>query len=74
MAQMIGPKYSPAAVSKVREGLGKDDLEALELLIRKALISKEYTKAAGVQGNLSLFDCLLMRSVYKLKYSKQKDK
>ena len=74
MAQMIGPKFSKDAVSKVSAELGSDDKEALQLLIKKAIISKKYTTALGIDGSLSLFDCILMRTVYKLKYSKQKDK
>ncbi len=61
------------------EGLGcmikcekEDDEEALKLLIRKAAIAKRYTDACGVKGELSKFDCVLMRTVYKLKYSKKK--
>ena len=74
MAQMIGPKFSEAAIKKASEGLEADDLTALSLLTKKAIISKKYTTALGINGSLSTFDCLLMRTVYKLKYSKQKGK
>ena len=61
------------------EGLGcmikcekEDDEEALKLLVKKAASAKRYTEACGIKGNLSAFDCILMRTVYKLKYSKKK--
>lgn len=74
MAQMIGPKFSKSAIEKASEGLSEDDLSALSLLLKKAIISKKYTNALGIDGNLSSFDCILMRTVYKFKYSKQKNK
>lgn len=74
MAQMIGPKYSTGAVAKAKEGLSEDDLQALSLLLNKAIICKKYTEALGIDGRLSSFDCILMRTVYKFKYSKQKNK
>ena len=74
MAQMIGPKYSERAVAKAKEGLSEDDLQALSLLLNKAIICKKYTEALGIDGRLSSFDCILMRTVYKFKYSKQKNK
>ena len=74
MAQMIGPKYSKSAVEKAKEDLGDDDKAAMSLLIRKAIVARKYTNALNIDGRLSTFDCLLMRFVYKLKYSKQKDK
>ncbi len=74
MAQMIGPKYSESAIAKAKEGLSEDDLQALSLLLNKAIICKKYTEALGIDGRLSSFDCILMRTVYKFKYSKQKNK
>lgn len=74
MAQMVGPKFSQKAVEKAKEGLSEDDIKALNLLLKKAIISKKYTKALGIDGSLSSFDCILMRTVYKFKYSKQKNK
>jgi len=50
----------------------KDDVEALELLITKAAIAKMYTNACNKKIALSGFDCWLMRTVYKNKYSKKK--
>ena len=51
----------------------KDDVEALEILINKAGISKLYTAACGKKITLGAFDCWLMRTVFKLKYSKKKN-
>ena len=51
----------------------KDDVEALEILINKAGISKLYTAACGKKIKLGAFDCWLMRTVFKLKYSKKKN-
>ena len=51
----------------------KDDVEALEILINKAGISKLYTTACGKKIKLGAFDCWLMRTVFKLKYSKKKN-
>ena len=51
----------------------KDDAGALKMLLEKAAIAKNYTMACGVDTKLSLFDCCLMRNVYKMKYSKKKE-
>lgn len=50
-----------------------DDAEALKLLLEKAFLAARYTHACGVKTQLSVFDCKLMRTVYKKKYSKQKE-
>lgn len=50
-----------------------DDIGALELLIAKAGLAKLYTKACDKKIALSGFDCWLMRTVYKNKYSKKKN-
>lgn len=50
-----------------------DDVGALELLIRKAGLAKLYTDACGKKIKLGGFDCWLMRTVYKKKYSKKKN-
>ncbi|MCQ2592427.1 MAG: class II aldolase/adducin family protein [Treponema sp.] len=50
-----------------------DDLDALELLITKSAIAKLYTDACNKKISLSAFDCWLMRTVYKNKYSKKKN-
>lgn len=50
-----------------------DDTEALKLLIKKSAMVKRYTLACGVNRHLSSFDCNLMRTVYKMKYSKKKE-
>ena len=49
-----------------------EDIDALELLLKKAAISRLYTKAYGVKADLPAFDCALMHFVYKRKYSKKK--
>ncbi|MCF0142466.1 MAG: hypothetical protein HUJ75_03730, partial [Parasporobacterium sp.] len=51
----------------------KDDAEALALLAAKSAITKLQADALGVKGTLSAFDCILMRTVYKMKYSKKKN-
>ena len=50
-----------------------DDGDALMLLMEKAATAKRYSEAFGVQADLSAFDCALMRTVYKMKYSKKKE-
>lgn len=62
------------------EGLGlkvkSDDMgdrEALKLLVKKAAIAKRYSEVMGIDGSLSMLDCMRMRAVYKYKYSKKKD-
>lgn len=52
----------------------EDDVNALEVLIEKAALARLYTKACNVKIKLSGFDCALMHAVYKMKYSKQKNK
>ncbi len=49
-----------------------DDAAALALLVKKAVLAKKYTEKCGVNIKLSGFDCTLMRTVYKMKYSKKK--
>ena len=48
------------------------DTEALKVLTDKAAIAALHTRARRCSASLSLFDCVLMRQVYRLKYSKQK--
>lgn len=48
------------------------DTEALKVLTDKAAIAALHTRALDRSASLSLFDCVLMRQVYRLKYSKQK--
>ena len=50
-----------------------DDTAALRVLTDKAAIAALHTRALGSSAALSLFDCVLMRQVYRLKYSKQKE-
>jgi hypothetical protein len=49
------------------------DTEALRVLTDKAAIAALHTRALKVSAGLSLFDCVLMRQVYRLKYSKKKE-
>lgn len=49
-----------------------DDVDALKMLMDKAVICNLHTQAMKVKGTLSLFDTLLMRRVYVTKYSKRK--
>ena len=49
-----------------------EDLEALRMLMEKAVICNLHTRALKVRGTLSIFDTLLMRRVYVTKYSKRK--
>lgn len=51
----------------------KDDAEALKLLTEKAALTYRYTLSKGVKKTLSYCDCVLMRFVYKKKYSKKKE-
>ena len=48
------------------------DTEALKVLTDKAAIAALHTRALRCRAALSVFDCVLMRQVYRLKYSKQK--
>ena len=54
------------------KGEDAEDTEALEILAEKAATSFLHARALGINAKLSFFDAWLMRSVYKLKYSKQK--
>ncbi len=47
------------------------DLTALCLLAEKSCICWLHTQAQGVSGRLSAFDVRLMRTVYRMKYSKK---
>ena len=73
MAQMIGPRFSADIVSGLKAGLSPDDVRAMDLLVEKAVIAKKYSQACGVKGDLGFFECMRMRAVYKLKYSRQKN-
>lgn len=50
-----------------------DDAEALKLLTEKAAMTYRYSLNRNVSKYLSCFDCVLMRFVYKKKYSKKKE-
>ena len=52
----------------------EDDAQALKMLLKKAAMVKQYTLSCGEKTHLSLLDCLYMRMVYKMKYSKKKEK
>lgn len=49
-----------------------DDAKALEMLVKKAALASRYTSKYKVTARLSFLDCLIMRAVYTMKYSKQK--
>lgn len=49
------------------------DTAALRILTDKAAVAALHTRALNSSAGLSLFDCLLMRQVYRLKYSKKKE-
>ncbi len=49
-----------------------DDIEAMKMLVEKAVICNLHTSEMKVKGTLSVFDTLLMRRVYVTKYSKRK--
>lgn len=52
----------------------EEDVEALELLVKKAAICKIHAAQCGEKGRLSLVDTALMHLVYEMKYSKQNGK
>lgn len=47
------------------------DLAALSMLAKKSCVSWLHSQALGLDGKLSFFDTLLMRTVYLTKYSKK---
>lgn len=49
----------------------QSDLEAIAAILRKGCMTALYAEKRGAKP-LSWFDCLLMRLVYKMKYSKKK--
>ena len=57
----------------VVRGEDASDTEALKVLTDKAAIAALHTRALDVHAGLSLFDCVLMRQVYRLKYAKKKE-
>ena len=52
---------------------GNLGFEILKVLTDKAAIAALHTRALDVHAGLSLFDCVLMRQVYRLKYAKKKE-
>lgn len=53
-------------------GEDASDTAALKVLTDKAALAALHTRALHLRADLSLSDCLLMRSVYRLKYAKMK--
>jgi len=49
------------------------DKRALEILTKKAALAYRYTRVLGIKTKLSYFDCLLMKAVYSMKYSKKRE-
>ncbi len=54
-------------------GDDEDDTEALKILLDKAAVTDLNAASRGMNRKLGLFDCMLMRFVYKKKYSKKKN-
>lgn len=52
----------------------EEDVEALEILVKKAAICKIHASLCGEKGRLSALDTALMHLGYEMKYSKQKGK
>ena len=59
-------------VGCVVKAADREDVNALELLLKKAALCRLYTEALHSDIRLSAFDCALMHFVYKRKYSKKK--
>lgn len=59
-------------VGAVVHGEDSADTAALQVLTDKAALAALHTRALNDNASLSLFDCLLMRQVYRLKYAKKK--
>ena len=59
-------------IGAIVRGEDDGDTAALRVLINKAAIAALHTRALGRPADLSFFDCVLMRQVYRLKYSKKK--
>lgn len=51
----------------------QDDMAALEILADKAAICSIHTAAYNKKARIGFFDAVLMKAVYKMKYSKQKE-
>lgn len=51
----------------------EDDAEALKILVKKACMAKRYTLSCGIKNNLSVADCRLMKTVFKLTYAGKKE-
>ena len=66
------PAVFVSGVGAVVCGEDAADTEALKVLTDKAAIAALHARALRCSAALSLFDCVLMRQVYRLKYSKQK--
>ncbi|MCR4956586.1 MAG: class II aldolase/adducin family protein [Lachnospiraceae bacterium] len=61
-------------VGAVVRGIDEDDMQAMKILVNKAAVAARHTDALGEKALLSKLDCGLMNVVYKLKYSKQKNR
>lgn len=55
-------------------GKNLSDIHAVDLVISKECEAEAFVKLFGKGEPLSLFDCLLMREIYIMKYSKQAEK
>lgn len=61
-------------VGAVVRSESEDDTKALEILVNKAAVGSIHTGALNVKARIGFIDAVLMRFVYKTKYSKQKDR
>lgn len=63
-----------AKVGAVVRADNEDDMTALGILTDKAAVSSLHTDAMNVKARIGFIDAAIMKAVYKMKYSKQKDK
>lgn len=61
-------------VGAVVRSESEDDAKALELLADKAAVCSIHTAALGVKARIGIVDAVFMKLVYKMKYSKLKNK
>ena len=67
------PAVFLSGTGAIVSGEDASDTEALKLLTEKAAVCSLHTRALKTDARLRLSDCLLMRFVYKFKYSKKKE-
>lgn len=52
----------------------EDDTKALEILVDKAAVCSIHTAECNMKSRISIIDAVLMKFIYKMKYSKQKNR